>query len=80
MARKPKDKQQAQHLTDAVCNDPLVEILAAGLIRLITTVSSQSGEQAGYLPASVPAPLELPHSPALSVPIGEQTDGKAGAA
>lgn len=81
MARKPNDKQNATQMTEAIHIDPVVEILAAGLVRLMTAVSSESAETAGNLPASSPDPLELPHSRALSVPVGELvTDGKAGAA
>lgn len=79
MARTPEDRQARRW---AKPDEPrtVTEILAAGLVRLIGACSRESGDPALNLPDISPAPLELPHLRALSVPVGEQTDGKAGAA
>lgn len=85
MARKPNkpkpiDQEHAPRVEDAAHVDPVIEILAAGLIRLVAAVPCQSAEHPDNLPASSPASLELPRCRALSVTVGEQADGKAGAA
>ena len=80
MARTLNDQQYLPRIEQPARVEAVVEILAAGLIRLVAAVPSQIAEHPDNLPASSPASLELPRSRALSVPVGEQADGKAGAA